>query len=195
MTNDPRDLNHDGITTDAEIATYTIAAKAAKSLGVDVSFLLPAQSSTPTNTTTRSTSRERSSSTSSDVNIYSLNQVRNVATSAFESALGRTPSEQELNTFLTSLNAYSRANPSKTSRTASGTTSGTSTSQSNVAGTKTTTTSAPVSTSTSSSVSSGGVDVAGFAASQLENTTEAKAVKMDNIFRGALGALADKLGG
>jgi hypothetical protein len=145
--------------------------------------------------TTRSTTNERSSATSSDVNIYSLNQVRNVATNAFESALGRTPSEQELNTFLTSLNAYSKANPTKTTKSGFGTTTGLSTSKSNKAGTSTTTTGSPVSTSTSSSVSSGGVDVAGFATEQLANTTEAKAVKMDDIFRGALGALANKLGG
>jgi len=147
------------------------------------------------NTRTSSTSNERSNSISSDVNIYSLNQVRNVATNAFESALGRTPTEQELNTFLTSLNAFSKANPTKTARNASGTTTSLGTSKSNKTGTRTTSTSSPVSSTTSSSTSSGGVDVAGFAASQIDNTTEAKAVKMDNIFRGALGALADKLGG
>lgn len=147
------------------------------------------------NGTVHSTSTERSSSTSSDVNIYSLNQVRNVATSAFESALGRAPSQAELNTFLTSLNAYSRANPSKTSRTASGTTTSTDTSKSNKAGTSTTKTSSPVSSTTSSTTSSGGVDVAGFAASQLEDTTEARAVKVDNVFRGAMSFLADQIGG
>jgi hypothetical protein len=144
---------------------------------------------------TSSTTTERSSSTSSNVNIYSLNQVRNVATSAFESALGRAPSQQELNTFLTSLNAYSKANPEKNTRTASGTTTSTDTSESNKTGTKTTKTSSPVSSSTSSTTSSGGVDVAGFAAEQLENTTEARAVKVDDIFRGAMGFLANQIGG
>jgi hypothetical protein len=118
---------------------------------------------------TKAGSSGRSSSTSSNVTIYSLNQVRNIATSAFENTLGRTPTADELNTFVSSLNAFSKANPSKSVST----------------GTKT----------SSSSTTSGGVDVAGFTTSQLQNTTEAKAVKADDIFRGALNTLANRLGG
>ena len=150
---------------------------------------------TAANGKTSSSSSQRSRSTSSDVTIYSLNQVRNIATNAFESTLGRTPTADELNSFVTSLNAFSKANPTKTSRTASGSSSGVEKVKSNTKGTSTTKSGSSADTSTSSSTTSGGVDVAGFAASQLQNTTEAKAVKMDDIFRGALGALTNKLGG
>jgi len=147
------------------------------------------------NGTTRSNTSQTSRSTSSDVTIYSLNQVRNIATNAFESALGRTPTADELNSFVTSLNTFSRANPNKTTRSATGTSSGTDTAQSNAKGTSTTKRGSSTDTSTSSGTTSGGVDVAGFAASQLQNTTEGQAVKADNLFRGALDALVNKLGG
>jgi hypothetical protein len=142
-----------------------------------------------------SRSSERSTSTSSDVTIYSLNQVRNIATNAFGATLGRAPTDQELNTFVTSLNAFSKKNPQKTARTASGTSGGTDTTKSSTKGDKVTKTGSSTSTTTSSSTTSGGVDVGGFLQGQLENTAEARAVKVDDIFRGAMSFLADKIGG
>lgn len=147
------------------------------------------------NGTTTSSSSQTSRSTSSDVTIYSLNQVRNIATNAFEQALGRMPTADELNTFVSSLNAFSKANPTKTSRTASGTSSGTDKAKTNAKGTRTTKTGSSTDSTTSSSTTSGGVDVSGFLQSQLENTAEARAVKVDDIFRGAMSFLADKIGG
>jgi hypothetical protein len=105
------------------------------------------------------------------------------------------PTADELNAFVSSLNDFSKANPVKTIKTASGTTKSKDTTKSNAAGTNVTKTSEPVSTSTSSSTSSGGVDVSGFLQKQLENTAEARAVKVDDIFRGAMSFLADKIGG
>jgi hypothetical protein len=192
MTVDPRDINRDGIVTEAEIAQYAKLASEAAKLGINLT-------TTPTlasgNGRTSSSSSESSSSTSSDVQIYSLNQVRNVATSAFETALGRTPSQAELNKFVTSLNAFSKANPVKTTKSGTSTSSNIRTSESNRAGTSETITDKPTSTSSTSSTSSGGVDVAAFAASQVEDTVEAKAVRVDSLFRGAMDILSNRIGG
>ena len=190
---DPMDLNKDGIITDEEKVQYAALKKQAEALGISINDLFNSQSSASATSKTEST--ESSSSTSSDVTIYSLNQVRNIATNAFENALGRMPTADELNAFVSSLNDFSKANPVKTIKTASGTTKSKDTTKSNAAGTNVTKTSEPVSTSTSSSTSSGGVDVSGFLQKQLENTAEARAVKVDDIFRGAMSFLADKIGG
>lgn len=196
---DPADLNKDGFVTAEEKAQYAALVKQANTLGIPVGDLL--KSNTSASSVTTSSSTERSTSTSSDVTIYSLNQVRNIATNAFESTLGRAPTANELNTFLTSLNAFSRANPTKTTRTDDVTSKSKDTVKSNTTGTNVTKTSAPVnastptSSTTSSSTTSGGVDVSGFLQGQLENTAEARAVKVDDIFRGAMNLLADKIGG
>jgi len=197
---DDADLNKDGFVSAEERAQYAALKKQAKDLGIDVDSLLKSQNSLSGATST-SSSTEKTNATSSDVTIYSLNQVRNIATNAFENALGRMPTADELNAFVSSLNDFSKANPVKTIKTASGTTKSKDTTKSNAAGTNVTKTSEPVnastptSTSTSSSTSSGGVDVSGFLQKQLENTAEARAVKVDDIFRGAMSFLADKIGG
>ena len=200
MTNyDPADFNRDHEVTDEERAQYVELVKTAAKYGIPLSTLLP--SDTPNNSTTTSSSTENANSTSSDVTIYSLNQVRNIATNAFENTLGRAPTADELNTFVSSLNAFSKANPTKVTKNVSGTSKSKNVTETNATKTKTTSTSTPVdsstptSTTTSSSTTSGGVDVSGFLQGQLENTTEARAVKVDDIFRGAMSFLADKIGG
>jgi len=196
---DPADFNKDGKVTAEERAQYVELVKTAAKYGIPISTLLP--SDTSNSSTTTSSSTENANSTSSDVTIYSLNQVRNIATNAFENTLGRAPTADELNTFVSSLNAFSKANPTKVTKNVSGTTNVKEKTTVNTAGTKATKTSSPVdsstptSTTTSSSTTSGGVDVSGFLQGQLENTTEARAVKVDDIFRGAMSFLANKIGG
>ena len=48
---------------------------------------------------------------------YSINQVEGIATAAFQQALGRKPTDAELNQFLASLNAYAKAHPEVTTGT------------------------------------------------------------------------------
>lgn len=205
---EPADLNKDGNVSSAEQKAYDNATPAQKKLydaaaktGVKLQIPKVSTVTGATDENVTSSSTERSVSTSSDVTIYSLNQVRNIATNAFEATLGRAPTAQELNTFVTSLNAFSRKNPSKTTRTTSGTTKTKEKVRVNATGSDVTKTtepinaSTPTSTNTSTGTTSGGVDVSGFLQGQLENTAEARAVKVDDIFRGAMSFLADKIGG
>lgn len=205
---DATDLNKDGETTPEEQKAYDTATPAQKKLydqaaktGAKLPIPNVSTISGFTNESLTSSSEERDTSTSSDVTIYSLNQVRNIATNAFENALGRMPTAEELSTFVSSLNAFSKANPQKSTKTTAGTTNVKQTTSVNADGSKVTKTTKPVngstptSSTTSSGTTSGGVDVAGFAAGQLQNTAEARAVKVDDIFRGAMSFLADKIGG
>ena len=139
-----------------------------------------------------------SSTSSSDVTQYTLNQIQGVATTAFESALGREPTDAELKTFLDTLNQYAKEHPATSS--GSKTSSDTSTTTSKTVGknvkkqTQTNTTTG-TSSADSSSTSVGGVDVSNLIDEQLKGSTEAQAVKTDNIFTNALQLLANRLGG
>jgi len=139
-----------------------------------------------------------SSTSSSDVTQYTLNQIQGIATTAFESALGREPTDKELKDFLGALNKFAKANPSTSS--GSKTSSGSSTTRTKKTGkllkdqVQTNTTSGS-SNDTSTSTSTGGVDVGNFIEQQLKGSTEAQAVKTDNIFMNALDFLAKQIGG
>jgi hypothetical protein len=154
---------------------------------------LPVGSSPNTNTTTTGTS----STSSSDVTVYTLNQIQGIATTAFEDALGREPTQAELNGFLTSLNKFAKANPATSSGSQSATNKATSKAKQKGTGNNKTdiATNTRNDTSTSTSTSTSGVDVSNFAQQQLQGSTEAQAVKTDSIFMNALNLLANQLGG
>jgi len=174
-----------------------------------------ATTSSTTDVTTANLSR-RTTATDTSYNVYNMNQVQNAATNAFTNALGRNPTQKELNNFLSSLNTFAAKNPNVTTAaqdvsrvklntknvaagttgTTSGKTTGSTRSTAGTRSTKTTGTQTVDTTQTQNktSVSSGGVDVNQFAASQVAGTTEAKAVSADQMFNGAMDYLA-KMGG
>jgi len=139
-----------------------------------------------------------------DVTKYDINQIEGIATSAYQTALGRKPTNEELNQFLSSLNAFAKAHPA----TSTGTDSSHSRTKTNVAsqlpgdlktgvgaqaldtGTNTT------GGKTSRSTSTGGVDVTNFATDYAQKQSGfGNYQKSTTYFDSMLSALSGPAGG
>jgi hypothetical protein len=122
-----------------------------------------------TNQTGKSTSQ-----TSKSIKQFSLQQIQGLATSAFQAAIGRAATQEELSTFLKNLNAEEKKNPTvtKTSNSYSG---------ENV---------------TSTTTSSGGIDESQFATDQSQMHPEfANYQKATTYFDAMLNSLRGPTGG
>jgi len=122
-----------------------------------------------TNQTGKSTSQ-----TSKSIKQFSLQQIQGLATSAFQAAIGRAATNEELATFLKHLNSEEKKNPTITK----------------------TTTSSGKNNSTSTSVSSGGVDESQFATTESQMHPEfANYQKATTYFDAMTSALRGPTGG
>jgi len=143
-----------------------------------------------------------------DVTKYDINQIQGIATSAYQTALGRKPTNEELNQFLSSLNAFAKAHPA----TSTGTDSSHSRTKTNIESqtkptidkngniivgaqaldTGTSTTGGKTSTATST----GGVDVTNFATDYAQKQSGfGNYQKSTTYFDSMLSALSGPVGG
>ena len=139
-----------------------------------------------------------------DVTKYDLNQIQGIATSAFQTALGRKPTDAELNQFLSSLNAFAKAHPTTSTGVDSSHSRTTTNIASQLAG-NTKTGAAPQALDTgtnttggrtSSSTSIGGVDLANFATQYAQKQSGfGNYQKSTTYFDSMLSALSGPVGG
>jgi hypothetical protein len=149
---------------------------------------LPAQ---PGTSSTASVSKSnRNSSSSINVKKFNLQEVQGLAVKAFQDAIGRAPTQQELQSFLSSLNTAERSNPTVSSG---------STFTSRVTektGAKSASTADTTSSTSSSSTSSGGLDETQFAQNYAESMQGYSGYqKATTYFDAMLGALRGPAGG